>query len=646
MLALPVASVMASADDWWDKAWTERQQITVSPQAPSVKVEGPIGPGATLLRLHLGNFNFSAGNPEGSDLRIIGAAGNEVKYHIEKFDSLFGEAFVWMSTPVVEGASPALLWLYYGAQEGAQSTADQAGTYDEKALVVYHFSETSGNPKDSSGKGNHALKSSIPVEGSLIGTGARLHELAGIEIPASESVKWLQGAEFTWSLWVKPAEMTGERTLMQYGAEGTSFRAGFAEGVPFLEIAAGGAPQRSAGEKPLSGSAWQHVAVVSSADGVTLYVGGKQEARISSPAPALTGTLTLGKRESEEATGFAGEIDEMQLWKVARPASALLFDAAAQGATEEAAQVVAVSEAEAGGGHSKVLEHLSLFGDIAHNMMFDGWIAISVCILMICTGWTVAIQKFNYLNSIQKGSDTFMNLWHGVGTDLTVLEQKDEHGENLFGKDLSPRERFQLKRSPLFHLYQIGTSEIHHRIGDDRSKGLSARSIQAIKASLDTGVVHENMRMQKGLVFLTISIAGGPYVGLLGTVVGVMITFALIAKSGEVEVNSIAPGIASALLATVAGLVVAIPALFIYSYLSSRIKELLASMQVFIDEFIAKMAEFYPTAAERAAALGASANGNGNGHKSADAHLPASASETELASRLTEASERSPKSLS
>jgi biopolymer transport protein ExbB len=73
-----------------------------------------------------------------------------------------------------------------------------------------------------------------------------------------------------------------------------------------------------------------------------------------------------------------------------------------------------------------------------------------------------------------------------------------------------------------------------------------------------------------------------------------MITFAIIAKSGEVDVNSIAPGIASALLATVAGLIVAIPALFIYSYLNSRIKETTSDMQVFIDEFVAKMAEFYP----------------------------------------------------
>ena len=72
-----------------------------------------------------------------------------------------------------------------------------------------------------------------------------------------------------------------------------------------------------------------------------------------------------------------------------------------------------------------------------------------------------------------------------------------------------------------------------------------------------------------------------------------MITFAVIAKSGQVEVNSIAPGIAGALLATVAGLAVAIPALFAYSYLSAQIKDAVSDMQVFIDEIVTKIAEFY-----------------------------------------------------
>ena len=118
-------------------------------------------------------------------------------------------------------------------------------------------------------------------------------------------------------------------------------------------------------------------------------------------------------------------------------------------------------------------------------------------------------------------------------------------------------------------------------------RGLSGRSMEAIKATLDGGLVREVQRLNSQLVFLTIGIAGGPYLGLLGTVIGVMITFAVIAKSGAVEVNSIAPGIAGALLATVAGLAVAIPCLFAYSYISTRIKDAVSDMQVFIDEFVA-----------------------------------------------------------
>jgi biopolymer transport protein ExbB len=93
------------------------------------------------------------------------------------------------------------------------------------------------------------------------------------------------------------------------------------------------------------------------------------------------------------------------------------------------------------------------------------------------------------------------------------------------------------------------------------------------------------------MVLLTIAISGGPFLGLLGTVVGVMITFAAIAAAGDVNVNAIAPGIAAALLATVAGLFVAIPALFGYNYLLIRNKNVTANMQVFVDEFVTRLAE-------------------------------------------------------
>ena len=74
---------------------------------------------------------------------------------------------------------------------------------------------------------------------------------------------------------------------------------------------------------------------------------------------------------------------------------------------------------------------------------------------------------------------------------------------------------------------------------------------------------------------------------------GVMITFAAIAKTGDVNIAAIAPGVAAALLTTLGGLFVAIPALFGYNYLSSRIKESIADMRVFGDEFTTRLAEYY-----------------------------------------------------
>ena len=79
---------------------------------------------------------------------------------------------------------------------------------------------------------------------------------------------------------------------------------------------------------------------------------------------------------------------------------------------------------------------------------------------------------------------------------------------------------------------------------------IAPQSLAAIRSAMDAQMVREIAKLNNLMVFLTIAISGGPFVGLLGTVVGVMITFAAIAAAGDVNVNSIAPGISAALLAT------------------------------------------------------------------------------------------------
>ncbi len=120
---------------------------------------------------------------------------------------------------------------------------------------------------------------------------------------------------------------------------------------------------------------------------------------------------------------------------------------------------------------------------------------------------------------------------------------------------------------------------------------IAPQSLAAIRSAMDAQMVREIERLNNMMVLLTIAIAGGPFIGLLGTVVGVMITFAAIAAAGDVNVNAIAPGIAAALLATVAGLAVAIPSLFGYNYFQVRIKGVISEMTVFVDEIITRLGE-------------------------------------------------------
>src|SRR5262249_25235536 len=142
--------------------------------------------------------------------------------------------------------------------------------------------------------------------------------------------------------------------------------------------------------------------------------------------------------------------------------------------------------------------------------------------------------------------------------------------------------------SSLSSVYRAGAEEVRGRINGAAAL-IPAKSLDTVRARLDAARVREGQRLNRLMVLLTIAISGGPFLGLLGTVVGVMITFAAIAATGDVNVAAIAPGIAAALVATVAGLIVAIPALFGYNYIGSRIKNIVADMQVFSDEFMARI---------------------------------------------------------
>ena len=122
---------------------------------------------------------------------------------------------------------------------------------------------------------------------------------------------------------------------------------------------------------------------------------------------------------------------------------------------------------------------------------------------------------------------------------------------------------------------------------------LPGHAMTAFKAALDKAAMQESKRNTAGLLLFTLSISGGPFMGLFGTVWGVINTFAGVAEAGEANLAAIAPGVASALACTLMGLMLAIPALFQYSYLSAEIKNISADMNVFMDEFTNRVEEEY-----------------------------------------------------
>jgi len=215
--------------------------------------------------------------------------------------------------------------------------------------------------------------------------------------------------------------------------------------------------------------------------------------------------------------------------------------------------------------------------------------------IMAAISWVVMFDRASYLNRQAKANTRFMKSFREIAADLTMLDSGETEDVATLGGRIHGSEAKLMRSSSLYRIYHLGAQEIRHRFGEGprHFPVLSATSIAAIRATLDSGYVKETQRLNRLMVMLTIAISGGPFLGLLGTVVGVMITFAAIAASGDVNVNAIAPGIAAALVATVAGLFVAIPALFGYNYLISRIKDQTSDMQVFVDEFVTKMAEFY-----------------------------------------------------
>jgi biopolymer transport protein ExbB len=568
LLALLTLLVLipTAANAWWDTAWSGRKKIVLNTKVAGVVAE--VGNMPVLVRLSTGSFDFVGSKDDGSDLRFVAEDDKTVlNYAIERYDPVNELAFIWVQVPkLAADSSSQHIWLY-SANPKAPAPARTASPFDASHVAVLHLNESQGLPLDASANALPVTQANPAYEtGGLVGGAGRLNASNPLVIP----VPALAGAKaYSISFWVKPQKGTAE--LLSMGPNSLSLK----DGVLVLQSAGGQAKTTTA----LAEDSW-HLVTLTVGQTSTLYANGKPEASLPVALP-VPSSLSFG-------AGLVGLLDEVRI-----TATALT-----------PAHVAAQMESESQGGKlvqpgedqtTDSSEGPSYFVTTMKNVTVDGWVVVIICALMFVVAILVMISKTLSLGKRQKSNQSFSDAFDQLtlalaDSDKTAHAQADKLQQLV-------RAEGDHQHSPMYRIFKVGARELiarfPHRDNTGGKPAISTRAIEAVRASLTTQMTRETQQMNQGMVLLTIAISGGPFLGLLGTVVGVMITFAAIAAAGDVNVNAIAPGIAAALVATVAGLAVAIPSLFGYNYLMTRIKEMSVDMHVFVDEFVAKMAENY-----------------------------------------------------
>lgn len=199
--------------------------------------------------------------------------------------------------------------------------------------------------------------------------------------------------------------------------------------------------------------------------------------------------------------------------------------------------------------------------------------------------WAIIVQKYLQLKDLETRSHAFYEKFAAVRN-------------NLFDLLRDPTIRSAKNMSPLHRLYMEGCESLGELLspgdgirasfdGSEMGTTISILDMEAIEKGMQREIADEVVKMEKSMIILSSTAGVGPLLGLLGTVWGVMNSFRGMAAQGSASIASVAPGISEALVTTVAGLIVAIPALVAYNLFRQRINTISVRMENFTGEFIA-----------------------------------------------------------
>ena len=202
---------------------------------------------------------------------------------------------------------------------------------------------------------------------------------------------------------------------------------------------------------------------------------------------------------------------------------------------------------------------------------------LAILVLFSVASWAIVLWKYFSFRALARDTSRF----------LDVFRRSAKFSEVQAACPSVPA-------TPLVGVFQAGYAEINAQFRSGNPAGGSTtnparpllKSLDGVDRALIRAATNEVARLERRLTFLATTASVTPFIGLFGTVVGIMIAFQRIGATGSTNLAVVAPGISEALIATAAGLFAAIPALIFYNHFTHRVKEFTAIMDDFALEFL------------------------------------------------------------
>jgi biopolymer transport protein ExbB len=586
--ALIAPSLCGAASSWWNSDWQFRKALTFS--LPSANAGGAPAAFVVPVRLHPGNFQYFADMQQSAaDLRFIAADGKPLNYQIELLDPLAGLLIVWVEVPVRAGVTEEAVSMYYGNPRA--TPPDSSAVYDADQVLVMHFGESQGAPRDATANRYDAAASGAQagVPG-VIGNGVRLDGRSDVRVAARPGTAIAAAGGLTFAGWVRLDADSPRAVLYSQTQADRHVEIGVSQRKLYAEIVDGRRSARAESTNAIALGRWQHV-VVSIGTEIALYLDGAPAGSAPSGGlPGISGDVLIGGLEDSKGEGgFTGQLDEVEISKTPRSAWWAHANALAQ-STETTLVTYGTDESKGAGG--KLAAYFAMMGSLLAQVSLDGLVVITITAFLGLASIQVLFSKAALLKRIERQDAKFLREFaERFRREAAAAAAGERASAGDTGYEVSGlHDMYRAGLEGLAEASAASGGAVAGASARTAALHLSTEVFEAIRAALDGALVEASNRLNSRLVVMTIAIAGAPFLGLLGTVVGVMITFAAIAAAGDVNVNTIAPGVAAAMTATVVGLLVAIPSLFGYNWLATRIGRRTSAMEVFADRFISSVA--------------------------------------------------------